>query len=53
MSSRSSSRSLLALLVLALLCVVRAHTIDLAAASRDCYFEDLHTEDKVRRCRSD
>ncbi|GAA5832554.1 hypothetical protein JCM3766R1_003122 [Sporobolomyces carnicolor] len=27
--------------------VVDAHTIDLAAGTRECFFEDLHTEDKM------
>jgi hypothetical protein len=26
---------------------VRAHTIDLAASTRECFFEDLHHEDKM------
>ncbi|KAL8286305.1 hypothetical protein RQP46_004793 [Phenoliferia psychrophenolica] len=39
--------ALLLALAAALVPVVHAHTIDLAAASRDCYFEDLHTEDKM------
>ena len=47
MLSRSSLCAAL-LLALAVVLPARAHTIDLAAASRDCYFEDLHTEDKVR-----
>ncbi|KAM0750520.1 supernatant protein factor, C-terminal domain-containing protein [Meredithblackwellia eburnea MCA 4105] len=44
--------SFLALLLLVTLfsstrVAVRAHTIDLAASTRDCYFEDLHSEDKM------
>lgn len=27
--------------------LVLSHTIDLAAATKDCYFEDLHAEDQV------
>lgn len=28
--------------------LARAHTIDLDAGAKECFFEDLHTEDKVR-----
>lgn len=27
---------------------MEAHTIDLTAGSKECFFEDLHSEDKVR-----
>lgn len=27
----------------------QAHTIDLGPATRECYFEDLHGEDKVNQ----
>ncbi|BGO88578.1 hypothetical protein NBRC10512_002668 [Rhodotorula toruloides] len=37
------------LLVVLALCVARvhAHTIDLDAGAKECFFEDLHTEDKM------
>lgn len=38
--------SLLALVAL-LVARVQAHTIDLDAGAKECFFEDLHTEDKV------
>jgi hypothetical protein len=28
--------------------VAKSHTIDLQAGTKECFFEDLHTEDKVR-----
>ncbi|BGP44407.1 p24 complex component [Rhodotorula kratochvilovae] len=34
--------------LVAALAVARAHTIDLDAGARECFFEDLHTEDKAR-----
>lgn len=30
-----------------MVCLVRAHTIDIPAKSKECFFEDLHSEDKV------
>lgn len=36
-----------ALLLCVLLKPSRAHTIDIAPATRDCFFEDLHAEDKM------
>lgn len=38
-----------ALLLCSFLRPTRAHTIELGPALRDCYFEDLHTDDKVSR----
>ncbi|GAA5888731.1 hypothetical protein JCM6882_002830 [Rhodosporidiobolus microsporus] len=35
------------LLVASLAQLARAHTIDLDAGAKDCFFEDLHTEDKM------
>ncbi|GAA5855131.1 hypothetical protein JCM8547_002393 [Rhodosporidiobolus lusitaniae] len=35
------------LLPLASLLAAHAHTIDLDAGAKDCFFEDLHTEDKM------
>lgn len=49
--SKMHSRLLRAsLFVVLALCVARvqAHTIDLDAGAKECFFEDLHTEDKVR-----
>lgn len=40
--------STLAILFLAALQVVLAHRIDLPASKKDCFFEDLHVNDKVR-----
>jgi len=42
--------SLLTLVVALVLAAssARAHTIDLDAGAKECFFEDLHTEDKVR-----
>lgn len=47
MPSRSSLWAALALVLVSVLVPASAHTIDLAASSRDCYFEDLHAEDKM------
>lgn len=35
------------LAILAFMSVTSAHTILLRAHSRECFFEDLHTEDKM------
>lgn len=35
------------LLAAAVVGVVTAHTIDIPAKSKECFFEDLHSEDKV------
>ncbi|GAA5827178.1 hypothetical protein JCM11251_001155 [Rhodosporidiobolus azoricus] len=37
----------LLLLVASLAALARAHTIDLDAGAKDCFFEDLHSEDKM------
>ncbi|GAA5914448.1 hypothetical protein JCM5296_002142 [Sporobolomyces johnsonii] len=37
----------LSVLALALAPLARAHTIDLDAGTKDCFFEDLHAEDKM------
>jgi hypothetical protein len=39
-------RTVLGIASLAL--VAKSHTIDLQAGTKECFFEDLHTEDKVR-----
>ncbi|ORY90161.1 emp24/gp25L/p24 family/GOLD-domain-containing protein [Leucosporidium creatinivorum] len=46
---RTSTFALPAALVALCLLVTpaRAHTIDLAASSKECFFEDLHAEDKM------
>lgn len=40
--------SLLLAVLAVLVHVAYAHTIDLDAGAKECFFEDLHTEDKVR-----
>jgi len=45
---RPTRLPLLVLLACAVFTAVTAHTIDIPAKSRECFFEDLHSEDKVR-----
>jgi hypothetical protein len=48
MLSRRSPLLVLLALVSLVASLASAHMIELPAGKRECYFEDLHTEDKVR-----
>ncbi|KDE02371.1 hypothetical protein MVLG_07073 [Microbotryum lychnidis-dioicae p1A1 Lamole] len=46
-SSRAVSSCVVVVVAFLFVSVVHAHTIDVGAAVKECFFEDLHTEDKM------